>query len=107
MPVTTCVFDAYGTLFDVAAAARLTAEQPGQERLAEVWPKLAADWRLKQLQSSADLQRDVIGHLVARERLQPVRIALPIGVVRLDLDGSGLALRHSVNSLVKAGDDLS
>lgn len=50
MAVTTCVFDAYGTLFDVAAAARLVAEQPGQEKLAEVWPKLAADWRMKQLQ---------------------------------------------------------
>ena len=50
MPVTTCVFDAYGTLFDVAAAARVAAEQPGQERLAEVWPRLAADWRAKQLQ---------------------------------------------------------
>lgn len=50
MPVTNCVFDAYGTLFDVAAAARLAAEQPGQEQLAQVWPKLAADWRLKQLQ---------------------------------------------------------
>ncbi|MBT8425656.1 MAG: haloacid dehalogenase type II [Silicimonas sp.] len=50
MPVTTCVFDAYGTLFDVAAAARVAADQPGQQKLAEVWPKLAADWRLKQLQ---------------------------------------------------------
>lgn len=50
MPVTTCIFDAYGTLFDVAAAARIAAEQPGQQRLAEVWPKLAADWRSKQLQ---------------------------------------------------------
>lgn len=50
MPVTTCVFDAYGTLFDVAAAARIAAEQPGQQKLAEVWPKLAADWRQKQLQ---------------------------------------------------------
>lgn len=50
MPITTCVFDAYGTLFDVAAAAREAADQPGQERLAECWPKLAADWRLKQLQ---------------------------------------------------------
>ena len=50
MPVTTCVFDAYGTLFDVAAAARILAEQPGQEKLAKVWPKLAADWRAKQLQ---------------------------------------------------------
>jgi len=50
MPVTTCVFDAYGTLFDVAAAARIAAEQPGQEKLADVWPRLAADWRTKQLQ---------------------------------------------------------
>lgn len=50
MSVKICVFDAYGTLFDVAAAARIAAEQPGQEKLAEVWPKLAFDWRLKQLQ---------------------------------------------------------
>ena len=50
MPVTTCVFDAYGTLFDVSAAARVAAEQPGQQALAEIWPKLAEDWRLKQLQ---------------------------------------------------------
>jgi 2-haloacid dehalogenase len=50
MPVTACVFDAYGTLFDVAAAARVAAGQPGQDTLARVWPKLAADWRAKQLQ---------------------------------------------------------
>ena len=50
MPITTCVFDAYGTLFDVNAAARVAAEQPGQEELAKVWPKLATDWRAKQLQ---------------------------------------------------------
>lgn len=50
MPIKTCVFDAYGTLFDVAAAARILAEQPGQGGLAAVWPKLAADWRMKQLQ---------------------------------------------------------
>ncbi|MCV6594275.1 MAG: haloacid dehalogenase type II [Silicimonas sp.] len=50
MTITTCIFDAYGTLFDVAAAARIAAGEPGRERLAEVWPKLAQDWRLKQLQ---------------------------------------------------------
>ncbi|MDU8913887.1 haloacid dehalogenase type II [Aestuariicoccus sp. MJ-SS9] len=50
MPITTCIFDAYGTLFDVAAAARQAAGEPGQERLAEIWPKLAEDWRQKQLQ---------------------------------------------------------
>jgi 2-haloacid dehalogenase len=50
MAITTCVFDAYGTLFDVSAAARLAAAEPGQEALAAVWPRLAADWRAKQLQ---------------------------------------------------------
>ncbi len=50
MAITTCIFDAYGTLFDVAAAAREVASEPGQEQLNKVWQKLAADWRLKQLQ---------------------------------------------------------
>jgi len=52
MPITTCIFDAYGTLFDVSAAARQAAGEPGMETLAEVWPKLAADWRTKQLEYS-------------------------------------------------------
>ncbi len=50
MPITTCVFDAYGTLFDVAAAARLAADEPGRDNLKSCWQKLANDWRLKQLQ---------------------------------------------------------
>jgi 2-haloacid dehalogenase len=50
MAVRACVFDAYGTLFDVNAAARIAAAEPGREALAAVWPKLAADWRGKQLQ---------------------------------------------------------
>ncbi|MCK4712450.1 MAG: haloacid dehalogenase type II [Marinosulfonomonas sp.] len=50
MPITTCIFDAYGTLFDVAAAARQAAAEPGREAFAKVWQKLANDWRLKQLQ---------------------------------------------------------
>lgn len=52
MTITTCIFDAYGTLFDVSAAAREAAAEPGNEALADVWPKLASDWRLKQLQYS-------------------------------------------------------
>lgn len=52
MTITTCVFDAYGTLFDVAAAARVVAEEPGREKLAAVWPQIAADWRAKQLEYS-------------------------------------------------------
>jgi 2-haloacid dehalogenase len=50
MPITTCIFDAYGTLFDVNAAARLAAAEPGRDELAAVWPQVARDWRLKQLQ---------------------------------------------------------
>jgi len=52
MPITTCIFDAYGTLFDVTAAARAAASEPGNERVRDIWPKLAADWRAKQLQYS-------------------------------------------------------
>jgi 2-haloacid dehalogenase len=50
MAITTCVFDAYGTLFDVAAAARRTASEKGREEFAKSWVKVATDWRLKQLQ---------------------------------------------------------
>ncbi len=50
MPITTCVFDAYGTLFDVAAAARRLSQQPGRETFRDKWPRLAELWRQKQLQ---------------------------------------------------------
>lgn len=50
MTPTTCIFDAYGTLFDVAAAAREAANEPEFERLAKAWPQIARDWRDKQLQ---------------------------------------------------------
>lgn len=45
-----CVFDAYGTLFDVGAAARIAAGEPGAEGWAGKWPQIAADWRRKQLE---------------------------------------------------------
>lgn len=48
MSVTTLVFDAYGTLFDITAAARrAAADTPA---LADHWPRLAAEWRRKQLE---------------------------------------------------------
>ncbi|MEP3299941.1 MAG: haloacid dehalogenase type II [Pseudoruegeria sp.] len=50
MPITTCVFDAYGTLFDVTSAARRAAQEPEHYALAEHWQQIANDWRLKQLQ---------------------------------------------------------
>lgn len=39
-----CVFDAYGTLFDVNAAAQACADRLGAD-----WQKLAETWRVKQL----------------------------------------------------------
>lgn len=50
MPITTCVFDAYGTLFDVSAAAREAAAEPTFSALSDSWKTVANDWRLKQLQ---------------------------------------------------------
>ncbi|MBW4710352.1 haloacid dehalogenase type II [Roseobacter sp. YSTF-M11] len=50
MPITTCIFDAYGTLFDVAAAARQAASEPDFAQLSDTWPALAEHWRNKQLQ---------------------------------------------------------
>ena len=52
MSVKVCVFDAYGTLFDVNEAARQAAAQPGQDSLRAVWSNLSADWRRKQLEYS-------------------------------------------------------
>lgn len=48
----TVIFDAYGTLFDVAGAARLAAAEPEGAALADHWPALAEDWRRKQLEYS-------------------------------------------------------
>lgn len=50
MPIKTCIFDAYGTLFDVAAAARQAATEPEFPQLIDTWPTLAEHWRQKQLQ---------------------------------------------------------
>ena len=50
MPISTYVFDAYGTLFDVNAAAAQAAKEPEHAALVKVWPAIARDWRLKQLQ---------------------------------------------------------
>ena len=58
--LTTVVFDAYGTLLDVDAAARAAAAEPDAGRLAELWPALARDWRLKQLEYT--WLRAVAGH---------------------------------------------
>jgi 2-haloacid dehalogenase len=50
--IKTCIFDAYGTLFDVNAAARALAGEAGRASFAAVWAQVSADWRAKQLQYS-------------------------------------------------------
>ena len=50
MALTTVVFDAFGTLFDVTAAARRAGA--GNAALAQSWPALAENWRRKQLEYS-------------------------------------------------------
>ncbi|MFV1497419.1 haloacid dehalogenase type II [Phaeobacter sp. JH20_02] len=50
MAISTCIFDAYGTLFDVTAAARQAAGEPEFPHLIDHWAELANHWRLKQLQ---------------------------------------------------------
>ena len=52
MGITVYVFDAYGTLFDVSAAAHELAEADQSTDFALVREKVATDWRLRQLQYS-------------------------------------------------------
>ena len=52
MALKVCVFDAYGTLFDVNSAARKCAAEPDREKFAESWPLISANWREKQLSYS-------------------------------------------------------
>ena len=52
MAITTCVFDAYGTLFDVGAAARQAASEPDFSAIRDDWMVLAEHWRQKQLSYS-------------------------------------------------------
>lgn len=50
MTITTCIFDAYGTLFDVSSAAKQVALESRDKNLKQNWVQLAETWRLKQLQ---------------------------------------------------------
>ncbi len=56
------VFDAYGTLFDVAAAARRLAEEDTGTLFAARWKEVAEHWRQKQL--SYSWLRQITGHYI-------------------------------------------
>ncbi|MDF1620971.1 haloacid dehalogenase type II [Pseudothioclava nitratireducens] len=85
MSIQLVVFDAYGTLFDVDAAARdMSATEP---RLADLWPRLAADWRRKQLEYS--WLREVMGDYV--DFWQLTRDGLDWAMAAQGLDDPALA----------------
>ena len=46
------VFDVYGTLLDIDAAARQAATEPGMESLQKNWLKISKGWRERQLRYS-------------------------------------------------------
>ena len=51
MPIKACVFDAYGTLFDVAAAARIAAQRQSMRN----WRQSGRNWRKFGVQSSFNI----------------------------------------------------
>ncbi len=76
-----CVFDAYGTLFDVDAAARHCAAELG-----DTWRPLAGTWRLKQLQYT--WLRSVMGRHADFRRV--TEDALDYAMESLGLDDAAL-----------------
>ncbi len=76
-----CVFDAYGTLFDVNAAAARCADALGDK-----WQPLAEIWRAKQLQYT--WLRSLMGHYVPF--WQVTQDALDYGLDSLKIDDAPL-----------------
>jgi len=79
-----CVFDAYGTLFDVSSAARLAEDALGTR-----WPALAELWRSKQLQYT--WLRGLAGHHA--DFRQVTGDALDFALQSLAIDAPGLRER--------------
>ena len=79
-----CVFDAYGTLFDVNSAARTA-----QDWLGEKWQPLAEMWRAKQLQYT--WLRGLAGHHA--DFWQVTGEALDFALSTLQLEDSALRAR--------------
>lgn len=96
MPATVVVFDAYGTLFDVNAAAREAAAEPGREALAAQRERLSDLWRQKQLGYS--WLRAVTGDYCSF--WQVTEDALDFALEACGLDGDP-DLRHRLLSLYR------
>ena len=79
--ISACVFDAYGTLFDVNAAAQHCADELGEQ-----WQPLADLWRTKQLQYT--WLRALMGK--HKDFWQVTGDALDFAMASLGLDDAGL-----------------
>jgi 2-haloacid dehalogenase len=86
-----CVFDAYGTLFDVNSAARAA-----QDLLREKWQPLAELWRAKQLQYT--WLRSLAGR--HEDFWQVTGEALDVAMSTLHLEAAGLRTRLMNSYLV-------
>ncbi|MGP9791406.1 haloacid dehalogenase type II [Roseinatronobacter sp. NSM] len=89
MTIRLCVFDAYGTLFDVDGAARRAASAPGGQALAQIWPQLSANWRRKQLEYT--WLRAAAGHHA--DFAQVTEDALDWALEEAGLEGAALRAR--------------
>lgn len=82
--ITACVFDAYGTLFDVGSVAR-----GAQYELGDRWQALSDLWRTKQLQYT--WLRSLAGHHA--DFWQVTSDALEYAMTSLDIKEDGLHAR--------------
>lgn len=89
-----CVFDAYGTLFDVNAAAQACAE-----KLGDGWKALAETWRVKQLTYS--WLRGLMGAYVPFSQVtgEALDFAMESNGVLEDSNGRGAELRQELMDL--------
>jgi 2-haloacid dehalogenase len=113
--IVACVFDAYGTLFDVAAAARdLAARRPDDAAFAAAWPALAETWRSKQLEytwlraitgSHRDFETvtaDALDFALDAHELDPAALAAPLMALYREL-GAYPEVRSALEALKADG----
>ena len=89
------IFDVYGTLLDVDAAAREVASETGMEFPAANWPELYAAWQARQLSYTwlrTTMQRDT-GFWALIEG------AIDVTLAEMGLDGNA-ALRARLLSVI-------
>lgn len=102
------VFDAYGTLFDVTAAARAAAEAPGRAALAAQHETLSRIWREKQI--GYTWWRSITGTYTSFEDVTREALAFALEATGLDaeegLEAALMALYRTLDAYPEAADVL-